>query len=350
MRPVRAEDFDFDLPRELVAQEPPVRREDARLLVLGRRDGTLADRGIVDLPGLLRPGDLLVVNDTRVLAARLLVRRRSGGRGEVLLTGPTGAGEWDALVRSGGSLRAGEVLLLERSEGSVRLVERLGGGRWRVAPVGEGFDELMERGGKMPLPPYIRREDDDPRDAADRERYQTVYARRPGAIAAPTAGLHLTPALLDRIRERGAAVAQVTLHVGIGTFRPLTEGDLSRHEMHAERYEIPVDAAAAIRAARGAGGRVVAVGTTSVRALEGAAEVSTDGLPAPGPGATELFITPGFEFRVVDALLTNFHLPRSTLLCLVSAFAGRESIRCAYAHAVAARYRFFSYGDAMFIA
>ena len=352
---MRTDDFDYDLPPERIAQEPPARREDARLLVLDRDTGAVAHRAITDLPDLLQPGDLLVVNDTRVLPARLFARRATGGRVEFLLLEPVAEppGAWTSLLRAGGAIREAEEMPLTDGEsetgGRIRLVRRLGEGRWIVEGVGESLPSLMERAGRMPLPPYIRRERRDVRDPLDRERYQTVFAREPGAVAAPTAGLHLTEALLARLAARGVGLARVTLHVGLGTFRPMETEQVEDHVMHEERYEIPAATVDAIRRTRAAGGRVVAVGTTSVRTLEAAAARSADGVPVAGPGATALFLRPGCEFRVVDALLTNFHLPRSTLLVLVSAFAGRERVLAVYGEAVAQGYRFFSYGDAMLI-
>ncbi|MCE9634865.1 MAG: tRNA preQ1(34) S-adenosylmethionine ribosyltransferase-isomerase QueA [Planctomycetes bacterium] len=362
---MRTDDFDFELPPDLIAQEPPARREDARLMVVSRATGAVEHRRVPDLAGLLHSGDLLVVNDTKVLRARLFVRRATGGRVEVFLLEPRpaeGPTAWEALVRAGGSVAPGEVMEViddEHEAGAsrpgVRLERRVGGGHWIVSPAGGTFDALMDRAGRMPLPPYIRRAATDPRDASDVERYQTVYAREPGAVAAPTAGLHLTEGLLETLRERGVQVARVTLHVGLGTFKPIATDTITDHVMHEEAYVIPEATAAAVRAVRAAraagdlSARVVAVGTTSVRALESAAAASPDGLPAAGPGRTSIFITPGYTFRAVDALLTNFHLPRSTLLCLVSAFAKREHVLAAYRSAVAERYRFFSYGDAMLL-
>lgn len=353
---MRTDDFDFHLPPDLIAQEPAPRREDARLLVLPRAAGEPSDDTVASLPDLLSPGDLLVVNDTRVLRARLFARRATGGRVEVFLLhpAPTAAPDaWEALVRAGGALAAGEDLRLlageDEADGGVRLLARLDGGHWHVAPLGGSFDDLMARAGRMPLPPYIRRTKTDARDPLDAERYQTVYARHDGAVAAPTAGLHLTPAILARCAARGIGVASVTLHVGLGTFKPVETERIDEHPMHEEPWTVPAETAAALRRTRAAGGRIVAVGTTSVRTLESAALASPDGLPVAGSGATRLFISPGFPFRATDALLTNFHLPRSTLLCLVAAFAGRERVLAAYNRAVAARYRFFSYGDAMLV-
>jgi S-adenosylmethionine:tRNA ribosyltransferase-isomerase len=348
---VRTDDFDYGLPDELIAQAPPARREDARLLVLDRASGAVSHRGVVDLPDLLRPGDLLVVNDARVIPARLFAHRSTGGRVEVFLLQPSAddRGAWTALVRAGGSIRDGEELNVDGADARVRLVRRVAPGTWLVAAVDGDLAALMDHAGHMPLPPYIRRERDDPRVSVDRERYQTVFARTPGAVAAPTAGLHLTDAIFARLASRGVGVARVTLHVGLGTFKPMETERVEDHVMHEERYDVPTETADAVRRTRAAGGRIVAAGTTSVRTLEAAAASSADGLPVAGAGATSLFITPGYEFRAVDALLTNFHLPRSTLLVLVSAFAGREHVLAAYREAVAARYRFFSYGDAMLI-
>jgi S-adenosylmethionine:tRNA ribosyltransferase-isomerase len=353
---VRASEFDFDLPAELIAQQPAARREDARLLVLDRCSGAVAHHGVTDLPGLLRSGDLLVVNDTRVLAARLFGYRDTGGKVEALLLEPApahGDDAWVAMVKAGGTLREGESVRVETRDGGAggayRIVRRLGGGRFAVVGDDVPLAELMASAGKLPLPPYIRREIHDERDVLDRERYQTIFAEHDGAIAAPTAGLHLTPEIVDRLAARSVDVARVTLHVGVGTFLPIRTDDLDEHDMHEERYVVPDETAAAIRAARAEGRRVVAVGTTTVRTLEAAAAASDDGLPVASAGSTDLFIRPGHTFRAVDALLTNFHLPRSTLLCLVSALAGRERVLAAYREAVAERYRFFSYGDAMLI-
>jgi S-adenosylmethionine:tRNA ribosyltransferase-isomerase len=346
---VRIDDLDYELPASCIAQEPTARREDARLLVLDPGAAPCRHRTIQDLPAELAPGDLLVLNDTRVLAARLDARRDTGGRVEVLALEPRPDGGWSVLARAGGTLRAGEVLRL--AEGAaVRLVASLGSGRWVAQGVGADLGALLERHGRMPLPPYIRREPGDARlDALDRERYQTVFASHDGAVAAPTAGLHLTPALLDALAQRGIEVAKLTLHVGLGTFEPVRTQRLEDHPMHTEAFEVPAATADAVRRTRAAGGRVVAVGTTTVRALEASAAASDDGLPRPGAARTDLLIAPGYLVRVVDVLLTNFHLPRSTLLALVSALAGRERILAAYAEAVREGYRFYSYGDAMLI-
>ena len=344
---MRVDDFDYDLPEAQIAQTPADARDAARLLVLDRSAATLADRHVRDLPALLVEGDLLVLNDTRVLPARLFATRDTGGRVEVFLLEPQADGSWTALLRSGGSPQPGEVLAVGAH--GIRLEARDDGALWRVTPVGGPFEALMAADGRMPLPPYIRRETEDPRDALDRERYQTVFAETTGAVAAPTAGLHFTPRLFQALDARGVETARVTLHVGVGTFAPVRAERLEDHAMHAERYVIPDATAAAVRGAKADGRRVVAVGTTTVRALEGSSARSDDGLPTAESASTDLFITPGFDFRVVDALLTNFHLPRSTLLALVSAFAGRERVLSAYRHAVDAGYRFYSYGDAMLI-
>lgn len=311
---MRSSELDYDLPRALIAQRPAARRDAARLLVFERASGAVRHRTIADLPDELA-GELVVVNDTRVVPARLHLRRESGGAVEILLLERLAGTEWEALARPSRRLRAGERL------GSVELLEPLGGGRWRVRLEGEPA-------GETPLPPYIVEPFDDP------DRYQTVYAREPGAAAAPTAGLHFTPELLGRLE-----VERVTLHVGLDTFRPLDVDELEQHELHGERYHVAPDAWARIEAAE----RVLAVGTTTVRVLE---TVARDGVLE---GRTSLYILPGFRFRRVDALLTNFHLPRSTLLALVMAFAGVEQVRDLYALAIAERYRFYSFGDAMLI-
>ncbi len=345
-RALRAADFDYELPGELVAQEPVAERGGSRLLLVRRPpDGASArfeDRGFSDIAGLIPPGDLLVLNTSRVRHARLLGRRPSGGPAEVLLIHPAAApGEWVALGRPGSALRPGKRIALGPGA-EVETVSLLADGNRIVRFVGLSADEAMARYGRLPLPPYIRREPTE----SDETRYQTVYAEREGSVAAPTAGLHFTPALLGELEQRGVRLARLELEVGPGTFKPVEHDDLSQHPMHAERYDVPPALSEAIVDTRARGARVWAVGTTVVRALESAAD--GDGVRA-GPGETALFITPGHRFRVVDRLLTNFHLPRSTLLMLVAAFAGHELTMAAYRHAVAARYRFYSYGDAMLI-
>jgi S-adenosylmethionine:tRNA ribosyltransferase-isomerase len=335
---VLTSDFDYDLPPASIAQEPAPRGE-SRLLVLDRA-GPERHARVRDLPRLLRSGDLLVLNDTRVIPARLHGRSAGGGKIEILLVEPVGEREWDALVKPGRRARPGA--RFEIGEGlAAEVVDKREDGRHRLR-FSEPIEPHLDRLGHIPLPPYIHRPDTD----EDRERYQTVFARQPGAVAAPTAGLHFTAELLAEIAAAGVEIARVTLHVGIGTFKPVSAERIEEHRMERERYEIGEETAAALRRAREAGRRIVAVGTTVVRTLEGAALAGGGEIRA-GDGATDLFITPGFRFQVVDALLTNFHLPRSTLLMLVSAFAGRERVLAAYAEAVREGYRFYSYGDAM---
>jgi len=338
--PLSLADFDYELPPELIAQFPLSERTASRLLVV---DGTrLEDRLFADLPALLREGDLVVFNDTRVLHARLHGVKDSGGRVEVLIERPVGRHEALAQIRASHAPWPGSRLLLEGVL-EVSVAAREGAFYLLRFPGPEDLVDLLERHGKLPLPPYIQR----PAEDADETRYQTVYAREHGSVAAPTAGLHFDEPLLASLRAQGVDFAWLTLHVGAGTFQPVRVEDLARHRMHRERYVIPLDTARALAAARARGGRIIAVGTTTLRALEAAAQ---EGEIMAGPGETELFILPGFRFRTADALITNFHLPKSTLLMLVSAFGGLENLRRAYAHAVAERYRFFSYGDAMFLA
>ncbi|HEV8632043.1 MAG TPA: tRNA preQ1(34) S-adenosylmethionine ribosyltransferase-isomerase QueA [Thermoanaerobaculia bacterium] len=337
--PVLVSDFDFTLPDAAIAQRALPRGE-SRLLALDAA-GAARHRRIRELPDLLRPGDLLVVNDTRVLPARLFARRvPGGGQVEILLAERQGEREWEVLLKPGRRARPGTVLELA-PDLAAEVVERGDDGRFRLR-FSTAVEPHLEQLGHVPLPPYIHRRD----DATDRERYQTVYARQPGAIAAPTAGLHFDDALLAALDARAIERAAVTLHVGLGTFKPVTAELVHEHAMDAERYVVPEATAAAIAAARAAGRRVVAVGTTVVRTLESAAAEHDGAVPA-GSGSTRLFIYPGFRFEVVDALLTNFHLPRSTLLMLVCAFAGTERVLAAYREAVVEGYRFYSYGDAM---
>ncbi|MDQ7007756.1 MAG: tRNA preQ1(34) S-adenosylmethionine ribosyltransferase-isomerase QueA [Acidobacteriota bacterium] len=347
---MRVGDFDYHLPVGQIAQQAATPRHAARMLVLERgADCPPRHRKVADLPGELSAGDLLVVNNTRVVPARLLARKPSGGRVEVFLLEALDAGRrhWRALL--GASRRPVEGSRVRVAEDfEVEIVSYLDG-VVEVRLVGDAApDALIDRHGRPPLPPYIRRAPDDPRLEDDRRRYQTVFARRAGAVAAPTAGLHFSGELLADLRRRGVEVAEITLHVGEGTFRPLEVDRLDQIQLHAERYEVPAETSRAIAAARRRGGRVVAVGTTVVRALESRAPVG-EGVPGPGGAQTRLFIAPGFAFRYVDALLTNFHLPRSSLLMLVAAFAGRERVLTAYRLAVDAGYRFYSYGDAMLV-
>ncbi|WP_374690932.1 tRNA preQ1(34) S-adenosylmethionine ribosyltransferase-isomerase QueA [Accumulibacter sp.] len=337
------DDFDFDLPAELIAQEPAAERSGSRLLqVCG---SGISDHRFNELPALLSAGDLLVFNDTRVIRARLLGRKASGGRIEVLVERIVDARHAVAQIRASKSPRPGSLILLEDAI-RLRVCGRSGeqGEFFALELAGDGdLWRLVERHGRLPLPPYITHAAAD----ADEERYQTVFARSPGAVAAPTAGLHFDAALLQRLAGHAVGAAWLTLHVGAGTFQPVRVRNLAEHRMHSERFEIPAATVDAIARTRSGGGRVVAVGTTSLRALEAAAQ---SGELRAGAGETDLFITPGYEFRIVDRLLTNFHLPKSTLLMLVSAFAGREPVRRAYEHAIRQRYRFFSYGDAMLLA
>jgi S-adenosylmethionine:tRNA ribosyltransferase-isomerase len=333
-------DFHYELPEALIARHPTPRRSDSRMLHVDGRTGGVADRRFADLPGLLRPGDLLVFNDTRVVPARLYGRKDTGGRVEILLERVLGGA--GALVQLRASKAPAPGTRLDLPGGGTAVVAGREDDFWRLE-----FDRdpaaLFDQHGEMPLPPYLRR----PPEDLDRERYQTVYARVPGAVAAPTAGLHFDAALLEACRLAGASSAGVTLHVGAGTFQPVRVEDVREHRMHAERVVVPAATCDAVSACRARGGRVVAVGTTAVRALESAA--AADGVLAPFAGDTRLFLRPGDRFRVVDALVTNFHLPESTLLMLVCAFAGREHVLRAYRHAVVEGYRFFSYGDAMFV-
>lgn len=343
--------YDFNLPPELIAQAPADRREDSRLLVLDRSHGAVVHRRFRELPELLRSGDLLVLNNTRVVPARLIGRRKStGGKWEGLFLREEGPGQWRLIGQTRGSLQKGEQLVVDAVSSAghppleLELVERHEGGEWTMRPLADGTTwSVLERYGHIPLPPYIERGD----SPSDVERYQTVYASHPGAVAAPTAGLHFTPTLLDECRARGVRTAFVTLHVGLGTFRPVAVEDLSQHVMHAEWAEAPAETIKAVQSTRKRGGRVIAVGTTCVRTLESAAAGEE---LRPFSGETCIFLRPPYRFRAVDALITNFHLPKSTLLMLVSALAGRERILAAYAEAIRERYRFFSYGDAMFIA
>ncbi len=340
---MKTSDFTYDLPEELIAQTPSERRDASRLLVLDKNTGAMEHRHFYDLPDYLCPGDCLVLNDSRVIPARLFGVRPTGGAVEVVLLKELGDDRWECLSRPGKKMRPGTEVRFGDGELTGVVEEVTEGGNRIIRFRYEGiFLELLDRLGNMPLPPYIKTQLTDP------ERYQTVYAREPGSAAAPTAGLHFTPELLDRIRAMGVDVRFVTLHVGLGTFRPVKSENVEEHEMHSEYCTVPEDTAEAIRRTRAAGGRIIAVGTTSCRTLESFAE--TDGKIEAGSRWTNIFIYPGYTFKCVDALVTNFHLPGSTLVMLVSALAGRESILNAYKTAVEERYRFFSFGDAMFIA
>lgn len=340
--PIPVSQYDFHLPPELIAQHPVEPRDASRLLVVNRRSGELHDRVFSDLPSLLEPRDLIVVNDTRVFPARLAVRRKTGGNVELLLLSQRGDSEWVAMARPGRRLREGEELIVlnrddEETPDIVTMVER-----WKDQFVVVLDRGVVERHGRVPLPPYIQETLSDP------ERYQTVYASEAGSAAAPTAGMHFTDRLIKACERAGASFAHVTLHVGLDTFQPIKVDDAREHQMHSEWYRIPNPSE--IRGAKEEGRRIIAIGTTSVRTLESAAPaILSANSPAPIVGRTQLFITPGYDFRIVDALVTNFHLPRTTLMLLVSAFGGDALVRAAYEHAIRERYRFFSFGDAMLI-
>jgi S-adenosylmethionine:tRNA ribosyltransferase-isomerase len=329
-------EFDYQLPEDLIAQGPLPERDASRLLVLPRRSGSMDHRLVRELPGLLAPGDVMVVNDARVIPARLHGRKEgTGGKVELLLVEPLGGADWLALGQASKPLREGARVEVLGSR--IEIVQVREGGELvvRLPLEGDALWSFLDEAGELPLPPYIRHAP----GPADRERYQTIFARERGAIAAPTAGLHFTPLLIEALRARGVGLAPITLHVGPGTFLPVRAQRVEDHRMHRERYFVPEESARVIARAE----RVIAVGTTALRTLEAS-------LGRPGPGATDLFITPGYQFRAVHGLLTNFHLPRSTLLMLVAAFAGLDRTKAAYSEAVARRYRFFSYGDAMLIA
>lgn len=367
LRLMRLDDLDYHLPASQIAQRPLDRRDASRLLELPRSEGNPSDHLFADLPNLLRGDELIVLNNARVIPARLFGRREGvhsqppsrttrhehlTGQVEVFLTRRVDSQTWEALVRPGRKMQTGERVLFGEGELEAEVISRGELGLRTLSFVSRdtsGVSEHLERLGHIPLPPYIHRADED----SDRERYQTVFAKQPGAIAAPTAGLHFTPEVLDRIRAHGIETCELTLNVGLGTFQPVHTETLEDHIMHAESYEIPAETARRVHEAREAGRSILAVGTTVVRALEaaalGAAESGSTELLLTGRADARLFIYPGFHFRVVDALLTNFHLPRSTLLALVCAFAGRENVLAAYNHAVQAGYRFYSYGDCMLI-
>ena len=360
---MKLSDFDYFLPPDLIAQEPAPFRDRSRLMVLERKSGKIFHDRFDRLPEHIRPGDAVVLNDTKVRPVRLQGKKKSGGKIEVLLvrkrrgedssgadpfpSAEEAAGEWDCLIKNAGSLRPPAVLFFgDEVHGEV--LGRTAEGFWGLRLRGKsGLEETLDRIGYPPLPPYIRRRGRDDLRARDLDRYQTIYARKPGAIAAPTAGLHFTEQVLEKIRLREARIAFLTLHVGVGTFLPVKTERVEDHRLEAEAFDLSAETAAAVNGARGSGGRVWAVGTTVVRTLEFLSDDT--GRVTPGAGRTGLYILPGYRFKAVDAMVTNFHLPRSTLLMLVSAFAGREEILSAYAEAVKERYRFYSYGDAMLI-
>jgi S-adenosylmethionine:tRNA ribosyltransferase-isomerase len=342
-------DFDYDLPEALIAQTPTDSRTASRMLVVHRDSGTLEHRRIGDIGEYLVPGDLLVVNNTKVIPARIFGHKaETGGRIELLLLEPLGGDTWRVLCRASRRPKVGSHIALANGRIDAEVLSIGEEGRLDVAlRSGEPLLDILEAEGETPLPPYIKRDVDDARRQSDRERYQTVYASEPGAVAAPTAGLHFTPELLSTLAERGIGRAELTLHVGIGTFRPVSVDSVTDHRMDEERYDITEETAVAIRGARAAGGRIVAVGSTSVRTLETVAAREGDVVAC--SGRSDLFIYPPYDFKAVDVMLTNFHLPRSTLIMMVSALAGMDLIRRAYAEAVREQYRFFSYGDCMLI-
>ncbi len=340
---LKKSDFYFELPEELIAQDPLEDRTASRLLVLERDTGAVSHHGFREITEYLRPGDCLVLNDTKVIPARLLGEREgTGAHVEVLLLKRRGTDLWETLVRPGKKCRPGTALRFGGGLLKGTVLDTVEEGNRLIRFSYEGvFEELLDQLGEMPLPPYITHK------LQDRNRYQTVYARQEGSAAAPTAGLHFTPALLEQIRDKGVETAYVTLHVGLGTFRPVKEDNVLEHHMHSEHYAISSQAAEKINRAKAAGGRIVCVGTTSCRTLESAA--GEDGEVCPGSGDTDIFIYPGYRFKATDALITNFHLPESTLVMLVSALAGRENVLNAYQRAIEERYRFFSFGDAMLV-
>ncbi len=340
---MKTSDFNFELPPELIAQTPIEKRDASRLLVLNKETGEREHRHFYDLPEYLHPGDCLILNNSRVLPARLLGQRLPGGGAcEVLLLIDRGDKTWECLVRPGKKMRKGAKLSFGNGELTAQVVDELPGGNRMVKFDYEGiFLEVLDRLGKMPLPPYIKEE------LQDRERYQTVYSKVVGSAAAPTAGLHFTPELLKKVQDMGVKVGYVTLHVGLGTFRPVKEDEITDHEMHSEYCVVPQETADLINETKRNGGRVICVGTTSCRTIESWAQ--EDGTMQASAGWTQIFIYPGYRFKVLDALITNFHLPESTLIMLVSALAGRENVLNAYQEAVEEKYRFFSFGDAMFI-
>ena len=340
---MKTSDFYYDLPPELIAQTPLEKRDESRLLCLDKATGEWSHHHFYELPDFLRPGDCLILNDSRVLPARLLGQRLPGGGAcEVLLLTDKGDKTWECLVRPGRKMRTGAKLSFGNGELTAEVVGEVEGGNRLVRFDYEGiFLEVLEHLGKMPLPPYNKEE------LRDKERYQTVYSKVLGSAAAPTAGLHFTPELLEKIAAKGVGVGYVTLHVGLGTFRPVKEEEITDHEMHSEFCTVPLETAELINKTKANGGRVICVGTTSCRTLESWA--AEDGHMEPKAGWTSIYIYPGYRFKVMDGLVTNFHLPESTLIMLVSAFAGREHVLEAYEQAVKERYRFFSFGDAMFI-
>ncbi len=340
---MRTSDFFYDLPEDLIAQHPPAVRGDSRLLSVDGNTGRTEHLIFADLPKLLLPGDCLVMNNTRVIPARLLgARKDTGAAVEILLLKRLDRERWETIVRPGKKVRTGHEITFISGELECVVEEILETGNRIVRFTFDGiWEEVLDRAGTMPLPPYIHEQ------LEDKERYQTVYAKDPGSAAAPTAGLHFTPELLAQIRQMGVTTVEVTLHVGLGTFRPVKSGVITEHVMHSEWYSFSREAAEAVRQTKARGGRVIAVGTTSCRTLESVASKDTKMMPS--SGWTDIFIYPGYQFRCIDALITNFHLPESTLIMLVSAFSGKENVLSAYREAIEKKYRFFSFGDAMFL-
>ena len=339
---MRLSDFDYHLPEELIAQEPADKRDHSRLMVLDKEGGNIEHKDFKDLPGFLQSGDILVINDTKVIPARLYGKRvKTGAEIEIVLLHERENNVWEALARPGKKVRSGEKIDFGKNfEATVLGNTQYGGRVLEFGHEGE-FDELLHKHGEMPLPPYITKKLEDP------DRYQTIYAEKAGSAAAPTAGLHFTDEIFESIRAKGVKIARITLHVGLGTFRPVKTESIEEHKMHEEYYVVDQVAAQMINTAKNSGGRIIAVGTTSVRTLETVAD--ENGLIKPQSGWTEIFIYPGFEFKAIDAMITNFHLPKSTLIMMVSAFAGRENILKAYEEAIEKKYRFFSFGDAILI-
>ncbi len=348
---MRTKCLDYDLPKELIAQRPTEMRGASRLLVMDRATGKVCDRHFADILEYVAAGDCLILNNTKVLPARFFAHRPTGAKLEGLFLGERPDGLWEVMVKGAGKIKTGQEIVLRDKAGTdwrrVRAVARISEGRW-LLDVGttQTAGEILEKIGFAPLPPYIKRSDDNQLAKVDLQRYQTVYAQRSGAVAAPTAGLHFTKELLEQSEDKGVRLAYVTLHVGAGTFAPIKAEQLADHKMHTETFSISQDDADVINDTKDKGGRIIAVGTTSVRTLE---TIWGDGKVAAAEGSTDLFITPGYKFKIVDAMITNFHLPRSTLLALVCAFAGLENVLAVYRHAIDERYRFYSYGDAMLI-
>ncbi|MCD4830421.1 MAG: tRNA preQ1(34) S-adenosylmethionine ribosyltransferase-isomerase QueA [Anaerohalosphaeraceae bacterium] len=348
---MRTEELNYDLPSELIAQKPASERTESRLLVLSRADGSLKDKIFSDITSFLKPGDCLVLNDTKVLPAKFFARRQSGAKLEGLFIEQTPNGLWLIMLKNANRVKPGEKInLLDKDANkytSATVCEKLGKGKWLLNPdsVAEAED-VLEKIGFSPLPPYIKRADPKSTHEMDKDRYQTVYAAQTGAVAAPTAGMHFSDELLDMLGNNGIKIARLTLHVGIGTFKPVETNSLDKHEIHSEKYCLDETNAAIINEAVAASGRIIAVGTTSVRTLE---TIAAERKVVAASGDTRLFITPGYKFKIVDCMITNFHLPKSTLIALVGAFAGLDKIMAAYTYAIEKKYRFYSYGDAMLI-